>query len=123
MILYLLMLNQLIDLQQRVEVPQQHLIQQQRLILPQHIQQQLRTKLVEQQHLKLVEQRHLILVKPLVKIHLKTQQRHLIHKHHITHTLTLKLVVVVDALERVYKKSNIYVNITIWQIHYEEQII
>ena len=115
MILYLLMLNQLIDLQQRVEVPQQHLIQQQRLILPQHIQQQLRTKLVEQQHLKLVE--------PLVEIQLQARQRHLTHKHRITHTLTLKLVVVVDALERVYKKSNIYVNITIWQIHYEEQII
>ena len=88
-----------VETQQKVEVLQQRLVPQQHIrlaVLPQH-----------QEILKNQE----------------IQQRHLIHKHHTTHIDILKLVVVVGALERVYKKSNIYVNITIWQIHYEEQII
>ena len=75
---------------------------------------------------RLVPQRHLTLaVLPQHQEVLKNQeiqQRHLTRKHRITHTLILKLVTV-DVLEHVYKKYNIYVNITIWQIHYEEQII
>ena len=75
---------------------------------------------------RLVPQRHLTLaVLPQHQEVLKNQeiqQRHLTRKHRITHTLILKLVTV-DVLEHVYKKYNIYVNITIWQIHHEEQII
>lgn len=112
----------------QVEQPRLLLIQQPLRILAQllHLIQVKTQQKVEVPQQRLVPQRHLTLaVLPQHQEVLKNQeiqQRHLTRKHRITHTLILKLVTV-DVLEHVYKKYNIYVNITIWQIHHEEQII